>query len=72
VVNWRNQKVPDNLISVHGDSDYLFPLGDRKIDYVIKGGGHPMLLTHAVAVNQVLDKIFEQINEEIENKDSNL
>jgi pimeloyl-ACP methyl ester carboxylesterase len=67
VVNWQNMKVSNNLISVHGDADLLFPIGDRKIDYVVEGGGHPMLLTHAVAVNKILDEILGITKQEREN-----
>jgi pimeloyl-ACP methyl ester carboxylesterase len=60
VINWRSAKVPDNIVSIHGNKDFLFPIKNRNIDYVVEGGSHASILTHAVAFNEYLDEILKK------------
>lgn len=62
VINWRNTRIPDNLVSIHGNSDFLFPIGSRKIDYIVEGGTHACILTHGKTVNEYLDEILSEYN----------
>ncbi len=58
IVNWKNDWKPENLIHLHGSNDHIFPLRYVKPDYIIKGGGHLMLMNNAVEVNAILKTIL--------------
>lgn len=54
VINWKNTWIPKNLSHVHGGKDHIFPLKNIKADYVIKDGGHFMIMNRAEEVNAFL------------------
>jgi pimeloyl-ACP methyl ester carboxylesterase len=58
ILNWKNEWHPQNLIHLHGSNDHIFPLKYVKPDYIIKGGGHLMLMNNADQVNGILKTIL--------------
>ncbi|CAN5302158.1 hypothetical protein BH09BAC3_BH09BAC3_19060 [soil metagenome] len=56
IVNWTNESRPKGLYHIHGDRDNTFPLSKVKADYVINGGGHLMVLTHAREISKKLNE----------------
>jgi len=57
VVNWQNQRLPPNFIHIHGTKDHIFPI--KYIinpKYVIKNGGHLLLMNNAEEVNEIFKK----------------
>ncbi len=56
IVNWQQEKKPENLIHLHGDADKLFPIRFCKPDYIISKGGHFMVVTHARQINEIILK----------------
>ncbi len=56
IVTWNNEKVPDNVIRIHGDRDRVLPL--RKTDYLIKNGGHIMVANRAEEVTSAIRTIL--------------
>lgn len=60
IMNYQgNHLDPGKIIHIHGDNDRVLPLGKMKCDYVIKGGGHFIVLTHYREMQQILDTILE-------------
>ena len=60
IVNWKQQERLPGLIHLHGDQDHLLPVKFAHPDYLIKKGGHLMVLNKADEVNQVLHSILSQ------------
>lgn len=58
VLNWQNEAVLPNVVHVHGDKDRIFKINKVKPDYIIKTGGHFMVMNRAVEVNKVLLKLI--------------
>ena len=57
VVNWQNTWRPPNFIHIHGTQDHIFPIRYIiKPDYVIKNGGHLLLMNNADEVNEIFKK----------------
>ena len=57
IVNWKNEWSPENTIHIHGTNDHIFPIKYIKNpDYVIRGGGHLLLMNNADEVNEILKK----------------
>ncbi|HEY1869610.1 MAG TPA: alpha/beta fold hydrolase [Chitinophagaceae bacterium] len=58
IVNWQHTKRLSNLIHVHGSHDHLLPIRYVKADYIVKNGGHLMVMNKSDEVNQVLREIL--------------
>lgn len=58
ILNWENDWQPPSLYHIHGDSDRIFPIKNVHPDFIIKGGGHMMLMNQSEEVNQVLHSIL--------------
>ncbi|MCW3091911.1 MAG: hypothetical protein JWP81_2980 [Ferruginibacter sp.] len=58
VLKWRNDWQPPKIFHVHGDADNIFPIRKLTPDYIIKGGGHFMIMNKAAEVNNALHQIF--------------
>ncbi|MEO6729853.1 MAG: alpha/beta hydrolase [Ferruginibacter sp.] len=59
VLRWRNDWQPPNLFHVHGDADKIFPINNLTPGYVIKDGGHFMIMNKAPEVNAALLNILK-------------
>ena len=57
ILTWRNDQ-PHQGVHIHGSKDRLLPLKE-KAQFVVKDGGHLMLIDHADKVSSILN---EQIN----------
>lgn len=51
---WRSVNVLDNVIANHGDRDRIIPIRNIRPDFVVKGGGHFMTVSHAAMIGQLL------------------
>ena len=51
------------VVQIHGDRDWVFPIGRTSADKTIKGAGHLMSLTHAEEVNQFVRERMSAMNE---------
>ena len=56
VIIWENEAVPNNVVHIHGNSDFLFPIRRLKVDQVIDKGTHAMILTHGKKINFLLER----------------
>ncbi|KKO88736.1 alpha/beta hydrolase [Sphingobacterium sp. Ag1] len=57
ILQWKNNSVPDNLIHIHGSKDHIIPIKNVKPNFIIKGAGHFMTVTHAQEVEKLLQEI---------------
>lgn len=53
ILNWSNNSVSTG-IRIHGDNDKLLPM-TGKIDYVIEGGGHMIVLNEADQISRIIE-----------------
>lgn len=58
VTHWKKVKPPQNLYQIHGTRDRIFPVGKTRAGYLIKDGGHFMVLNKAAEVSAILAKIL--------------
>jgi esterase/lipase len=56
IVNWTNQWHPPVIIHIHGDSDKMFPVKYIHADYVVRHGGHFMIMNKAREVSELIQK----------------
>ncbi|MEO6681766.1 MAG: alpha/beta hydrolase [Ginsengibacter sp.] len=56
IVNWQNKEKIPNLTHIHGSEDHIFPLKYVNPDFIIKGGGHFMIMNRAQEINKILEK----------------
>jgi pimeloyl-ACP methyl ester carboxylesterase len=64
---WRNEISLMNLFHIHGDSDKLLPLKNKKVDVVIKGGTHLMIYNRAEEIEKILKEQLSLQNGEFNN-----
>jgi pimeloyl-ACP methyl ester carboxylesterase len=57
IVNWDNDKLLPNVITIHGTADRVFPF--NKADYKVDHGGHLMVVSKADEVSRILRKILD-------------
>jgi pimeloyl-ACP methyl ester carboxylesterase len=62
ILTWKQQTRLPVIRQIHGSKDSVFPLTTAQPEYVIKGAGHLMIRTHAHQVNEILKKIFQEID----------
>ena len=65
ILTWKNIWKPDKLFHIHGGKDRLLPIGNIKADYVIKSGGHMMIMNRAGEVSEWLNKILHDLSVEM-------
>ena len=58
VLNWTNQKKPDNLYHIHGTRDEVFPFVFTSPSHVISKGGHVLVMSHAEEINKIISGIL--------------
>ncbi len=58
VLHWKQDKVNENLIHIHGNKDGIFPIKNIKNCIVIEGGTHVMILNKAKQINRILAEIL--------------
>lgn len=59
IPKWKNPPIEHcPVISIHGEKDQIFPLGNRKCDYVLSGG-HSLPLTHTKELSDILSQVLE-------------
>lgn len=61
IVNWKNDKCPENVIHLHGEKDRTLPIKNIKNPVEIKDGSHEIIFLHAEEISRI-------INQELGNK----
>lgn len=58
IVHWSHTERLSDLVHIHGSNDHLLPFRFVKADYMIKNGGHLMVMNKADEVNSILQKVL--------------
>jgi esterase/lipase len=58
IVNWKRTITPTGIIRIHGDKDRVLPCKKNVPDYIIKGGGHFMVVNRAAEISAIFKKIL--------------
>ena len=58
IVKWNNADIPKNIKHIHGTSDKILPHRFIKADFLIKNGGHIMIVSNHSEVNQILEDLL--------------
>lgn len=58
VLSWTNEVLPRPLNHIHGTWDEVFPVKYAKPTHVIRKGGHVLVVSHAGAINHILQEIL--------------
>jgi len=59
ISRWQNESIAVPCFHIHGELDRAFPLRCiAKVNYVVKGGGHLVVYTHAKEVSKVLHDVL--------------
>ena len=58
VVNWRNDFMHPAIFQIHGDNDKMFPIKNLSPSYIVKGGGHFMIMNKAEEVSAYVNSIL--------------
>lgn len=61
IVNWKRTSSPQNIIRIHGDKDRVLPIINFKPDYLIKDGGHFMVVNKAKEISDILNREINSI-----------
>lgn len=56
IVNWKKNLKDKNIIRIHGDKDKVLPIINFKPSYLIKGGGHFMIVNRAKEISEIINK----------------
>jgi pimeloyl-ACP methyl ester carboxylesterase len=52
IVHWKQAEKPIGVIHLHGSKDKLFPIQYCHPDYIVQGGSHFMVVTHAREISR--------------------
>jgi len=58
IMNWSQAERLPGIVHLHGSKDHLLPLKYTHPDFIIKNGGHLMVLNKADEVNKILCEIL--------------
>lgn len=58
IMNWAQQERLPGIVHLHGSKDHLLPLKYTHPDFIIKNGGHLMVLNKAEEVNKILNEVL--------------
>ncbi len=58
IINWDQEKAPDNLIHIHGDSDPVFPIKYIENCITVEGGTHVMIINRFRWFNEHLPQLI--------------
>lgn len=58
IINWGQHERLPGIVHLHGSNDHLLPLKFIHPDFVVKDGGHLMVLNKAAEVNKILNEVL--------------
>lgn len=59
VSSWKSDFEHQNLLHIHGDKDIVFPIKHIRNCYVIKDGGHPMIITRYKEIGAIITDFLQ-------------
>lgn len=60
-LHWKHRDVLPDIIHIHGSKDLLFPIKKLRVDHVIEGGNHFMIIQRAPEINVLINKLLDGI-----------
>ncbi|TYZ08944.1 alpha/beta hydrolase [Hymenobacter lutimineralis] len=60
LLRWDSTDTGGQSLQILGTQDRVFPPGPTPVDYLIPGGGHFMVLSHAPEISRVLNTLAEE------------
>jgi hypothetical protein len=60
ITHWERTSYPEGIVHIHGNKDHTIPVKHVKVDYLVEGGSHMMMITRAGEINEILEKILQQ------------
>lgn len=60
LLNWKQGKIREDIIHIHGDKDKVFPINNISNCIKIKGGKHEMIILRAKWFNENLVSLIEE------------
>lgn len=54
ILNWKATKNNLTTVRIHGDNDRVLPITGFMPDYLVKYGGHFMIVTHAGEISEII------------------
>ena len=61
ILNWKRTVTPSNLIRIHGNKDRVLPMIKFKPDFLIKDGGHLIVVTQAKEISKILEAAILEV-----------
>jgi pimeloyl-ACP methyl ester carboxylesterase len=61
IMNWQHTERLPELIHIHGSKDRLLPCRYVKADYLVRNGGHLMVMNKPDEVNRILNQILTAV-----------
>ncbi len=58
ILKWDRTDIPAGLIRIHGGKDKVLPLGNDKVDYLIRDGSHFMIFNRADEISKILGTLI--------------
>ncbi len=69
--DWDSDYQHQNLLHIHGDKDIVFPIKYIGNAYVIKGGGHPMVMNRYEEIGKVINDFLHSKSNKKQPVDAN-
>lgn len=63
ILQWQGPRWQGPVTRIHGDADHLLPI-KGKVEHVVRGGTHPMVLSRAAEVSAVLREVLHRVAEQ--------
>jgi hypothetical protein len=60
ITHWERTTYPDRIVHIHGNNDHTIPVRNVKVDYLVEGGSHMMMITRADEINELVREILLQ------------
>jgi pimeloyl-ACP methyl ester carboxylesterase len=59
ILNWKNDRSPENYIHIHGTRDEVLPIRFTKPTHIIPKAGHLMIMNRAPEINKILEQYLQ-------------
>lgn len=60
ILEWERIEYREDIVHIHGSNDNTIPYRNVKLDYLIEGGSHMMVLTRADVIGDIINHILIQ------------
>jgi pimeloyl-ACP methyl ester carboxylesterase len=60
ITHWNRSTYADCIVHIHGNKDHTIPVKNVKVDYLVEGGSHMMMITRAEEINGLVREILRE------------